>query len=481
MQKEEFLKLVPREKLVIVSNRVPFNFYRTKEGVSYKRSVGGLVTALDPIMTLKGGIWIGWSGLSKKTRFLDNSTRITVDGPGDYQIKFVNLSENDINLFYHGFTNRTLWPLFHGFLFHAHFDHNYWNSYFSANKKYAKAVLEEIKGDELIWIHDYHLMLVPEMLRTKNIDLRIAFFNHIPFPNYETFRALPWHKDMLKGILGCNLVGFQTENDSDNFLISCKKLLKAEVDIQRSTVLYNSRTVKVWHFPISIDYEQFKKISSGAVSNKSLRSIRKNTIDKKIVLSVERLDYTKGIKERLCSIERFFEKYPEYRKRVVFIQVSVPSRTKIREYISFKNEIDELVGKINGRFAEEIWTPIVYLYKSLNREKLSAYYASADVCLVTPLRDGMNLIAKEFVTCKNDLNGVLILSEFAGCADELRQHSIMVNPYDTEDISDKIYLALKMDKEEKKSNIIALQKIVKENDVYNWCLSFLNYFVQAPQ
>ena len=472
-------KLTDKKKLIIVSNRVPYNFIKTKTGFFYKKSVSGLTTALDPIMLSNGGLWIGWNGFSKKIHFLDDKVKIEEKDSGNYEIRFVNLNEDDINGFYHGFSNRTLWPLMHGFIFQSYFNNELWIKYQNANKKYARTVLEEIKGSELIWVQDYHLALVPELLRQKNPKLDIIFFLHIPFPNYETFRSLPWHKEILNGLLGCNLLGFQTKNDASNFLLACKHLLGLEVDLKKSSIFYDDRIVYINNFPISIDYNRFANISKSSETNKILQNIRKASSDKRLILSVERLDYTKGIKERLFAVERFFEKYPEFRKKALFIQISAPSRTKIREYINFKNEIDELIGRINGKFAEELWSPINYIYKSLSHEKLTAYYSASDVFLVTPLRDGMNLTAKEYVVCKNDLNGVLILSEFAGCADEFKDFALMVNPYNTEMIADSIYTALNMDLKEKKEKISKLQKIVFENDVYKWCSDFLNYFHQT--
>ncbi len=464
------------KRLIIVSNRVPYSFTKTKTGMHYKRSIGGLVTALYPIMNLKGGVWIGWSGLSKKEKYFEDNAKIKVGESDNYQIKVVNLNEKDINLFYHGFTNRTLWPLFHGFLLQSYFNYNYWLSYKSANKKYSKSVLEETEDNDIVWVHDYHLMLVPKSLRKNKPGLKIIFFLHIPFPNVEIFRALPWHNDILEGLLGCDLIGFQTEHDTRNFIDACKELMDLKLDEKDQTIKKGSRRINIHHFPISIDYEGFKRITKKPSTQKILKRIRKITEDKKMILSVERLDYTKGVKERLGSIERFFEKYPKYRKEVVFIQISVPSRTKIKEYITLKNETDELVGRINGRFTEELWTPVTYLYQSFKHEELAAYYAAADLCLITPLRDGMNLIAKEYVTAKSNGDGVVILSEFAGAAEEFKEHAIMVNPFDTESIADSIDTALKMVPEDRKTRIKALSEIVRENDVFRWSSSILNYF-----
>ena len=469
------------KKLVIVSNRVPYNFIKTDKGLVYKRSIGGLVTALDPVMASRGGTWIGWNGFFRKQKLAEEKVKLELDNSSGYEIGFVNLNEKDINLFYHGFSNRTLWPLLHGFIFKTFYNHEYWKGYRNANIKYAKAVMDEISNDELIWIHDYHLMLVPELLRNKNTGIDIIFFLHIPFPNYEILRTLPWRREIMKGMLGCDLLGFQTKNDKNNFLTACKRLLGLDVDFQNSCLIYNNRKVGAGFFPISIDYERFEKAAKSPVAKKMLKRIKKNTSGMQLILSVERLDYTKGIKERLYSIERFFEKYPEHKKKVLFIQISVPSRARIKEYISFKHEIDELVGRINGKLADELWSPVLYIYKALSQDKLASYYQAADVCLVTPLRDGMNLIAKEYAACRNDGQGCLVLSEFAGSADELREHSIMVNPYDIEETAEKINEALKMEPGEKKKRMAALREIVRKNDVYKWCSSFLGHFEQLKK
>ncbi|MBN1298937.1 MAG: trehalose-6-phosphate synthase [Actinobacteria bacterium] len=469
------------KKLIIVSNRVPYNFIKTEKGFTYKRSIGGLVTALDPVMSLRGGTWIGWNGFLKKQKIIEDKIKLELNNSAGYDIKFVNLNENDVNFFYHGFSNRTLWPLLHGFIFQTFFYNNYWLGYRNANVKYAKAVLDEITNNELVWIHDYHLFLVPGLLREKKQDLALSFFLHIPFPNYEIIRTLPWHRDILKGMLACDLVGFQTKNDANNFMTSCKRLLGLEIDFKNSILFYNDRKVTASHFPISIDYRRFRIVAKSERTKKMLKRIKTATRGIKIILSIERLDYTKGIKERLLAIERFFEKYPRYKKNVIFIQISVPSRAKIKEYISFKNEIDELVGKINGKFSEELWSPVLYIYKALPQDKLAAYYQIADICLVTPLRDGMNLIAKEYTTCRLDGEGVLILSKFAGCADELKHHSVMVNPYDTEAVADSINYALHLDTSSKKKMMSALQETVSKNDVYKWCDDFLAGFEKSRE
>jgi len=468
------------ESLIVVSNRVPYNIVKTRKGIRYKKSVGGLVTALDPILSTRGGLWIGWNGMVGRTRQVEKKVKVK-EGKNEtgYELKFINLTKQDVKNYYHGFSNRTLWPLFHGFIFQTYFDIEYWKSYQRVNKKFADEVLEDVKGNEFIWVQDYHLTLLPKLLRDKNPNLKLLYFLHTPFPCHEIFRLLPWGRQILEGLLGCDLVGFQTRRDAQNFLYSCKEIIKSEVDFNSGSVRFDSREVSVKSFPISIDYNRFRYIAQRKETDKFCNKIRKANENTRLIISVERLDYTKGIKERLFSIERFFEKYPVYRKKVIFIQISVPSRTKIKEYIEFKREIDELVGRINGRFAEEMWSPINYIYQVVPQPKLIAFYKASDICMVTPLRDGMNLIAKEYVSSKPNGNGILILSNFTGSADEMKQHSLVVNPYDIEEVADSIDKALSMPLEEKKKKIFALQKVVRKNDVFNWSSNFLDYYLKA--
>lgn len=468
------------EKIIIISNRIPYNLSKINKKSRYKKSVGGLVTALDPILSTKGGVWIGWNGQVGKKTNINKKIYITNENSnGGYMLKCINLTTNEVKGYYHGFSNRSVWPLFHGFISQSHFNLDYWKAYISVNKKFCNETLEETSGKELIWIQDYHLTLLPDMLKQANPKLKVLFFLHIPFPNYEIFRILPWNRKILNGLLGCDLIGFQTNGDRINFLTSCKELLDARVDFIKSKVFYKKRTVNIKNLPISIDFERFNNLSKGKSINRFLKNIRKVDSNIKLIISVERLDYTKGIKEKLLSIERFFEKYPEYRKKLIFLQISVPSRTKIREYITLKKEIDELVGRINGRFADELWTPIHYIYKEIPQPKLIALYKAADICLATPLRDGMNLIAKEYVSCKTEGNGVLILSKFAGAADEMGKYTLLVNPYDIEEVADSINAALNLHWNTKKKMMHELRKVVRENDVFKWASKFLNYYKEA--
>jgi len=463
-----------KEKIVIVSNRVPYNITKSDGEIKYKKSVGGLVTALDPILFKNGGLWIGWDGNIGYDKDFKKKIRVGNEDHG-YSLKFISLSAKELRDYYHGFSNRSLWPLFHGFILQSYFDLNYWKSYQSVNNKFADSIMEEISGKELVWIQDYHLTLVPRKLRKINPDLKLLFFLHIPFPNYEIFRVLPWDKKILKGLLGCDLIGFQTLRDATNFLECCKKILNIKVNFKDKTMYLENRIIDVKNLPISIDFKRFNDLASSKGTKRYLKGIKRLGTGVKIIISVERLDYTKGIKERLLAINRFFEKYPEYRKKVVFLQISVPSRTKIKEYIALKREIDELIGQINGRFGDELWSPINYLYKALPQLKLAALYKISDICLVTPLRDGMNLIAKEYVSCKAEESGVLILSEFVGAVEEMGKYSTLVNPYDIEEVADSIKEALNMHGNTKEMLISKLRKIVQKNDIYAWANNFINY------
>jgi alpha,alpha-trehalose-phosphate synthase [UDP-forming] len=471
------------EKIIIAANRIPCSLSLDNRGdIKYKKGIGGLVTALDPILSRNGGLWIGWDGQTTGKSTGIKKVCITDEcGKTAYSVECVHLTKNEIKNYYHGFSNRSIWPLFHGFIFQSHFNSCYWKTYVSVNKKFCDKILKKSTKDTLIWIHDYHLTMLPEMLKQANKELKILFFLHIPFPNHEIFRVLPWNKQILSGLLGADLLGFQTREDKINFLVCCKELLNARVDLRKSNISYNGRIINVKNFPISIDFERFNNLSKRKSADKFLKNIKKIDNNTRLIISVERLDYTKGIKERILSIERFFEKYPVYRKKVIFLQISVPSRTKIKEYILLKKEIDELVGRINGKFADELWNPINYLYKAIPQTKLASFYRAADICLVTPLRDGMNLIAKEYVSSKSDEDGALILSKFAGAAEEMRKYAIMVNPYDIEEVADSINTALNLHWNTRKKMISNLRKIVKENDVFHWADNFLNYYKKISQ
>jgi alpha,alpha-trehalose-phosphate synthase [UDP-forming] len=467
-----------RKKLIVVSNRIPYNIKKVKGKIQYKRSVGGLVTALDPILCKRGGQWIGWNGFSGYSRDFKGELVVGKDCDLEgYSLKLINLSAKELKNYYHGFANRALWPLFHGFISKSYFDNDNFFFYRKINNRFANRILEEARGDEIIWIHDYQLCITPASLRKRSgKKLKIIFFLHIPFPNYEVFRVLPWDKEILEGLLGNDLVGFQTVSDAYNFLECCKNILDLDVDFKKRKILYDNRIIEVGGFPISIDFDHFNALAKNRETVKYRKNIRDLGGNAKVVISVERLDYTKGIKERLNAVDRFFTKYPEYKKKVVFLQIAVPSRTKINEYIQLKKEIDELVGSINGKFSDGLWSPIQYLYKALPQQELVALYKYSNICMVTSLRDGMNLIGKEFASCNISEDGVLILSELAGAAQELGEYSLMVNPYDTDEVADTLRKALNLHSNTRKKMMRGLRKQISENNIYVWADNFLDYY-----
>ena len=463
--------LFASRRLVVVSNRLPYNPSRTFGEIRYVKGSGGLVTALDPILRLTNGLWIGWDG---GTGPPIKRERVTISEPedeGSYQIRFVDLTEKEIGHYYYSFSNRTLWPLFHNLIGTSHFNSAHWMTYFKTNAYFAGTTLEEANPSDIIWVHDYHLSLVPNFIRYQNPDLRPYFFLHTPFPPYDTFRVLPWCKPILEGLLGSEKIGFHLKGYADNFLDCVDKILNADVDRERGVVELEGRKVKVGAHPISIDYDAFQDMAMTKRVDKRVQKHRNRIGDRLVILGVDRLDYTKGIKERLFAIERFLERYSKFRNRILFIQVAVPSRTRVEEYRVMKKEVDETIGRINGRFTGEGWPPIQYIYRSIPREELVAYYRLADIALVTPGRDGMNLIAKEYVASQVDKKGVLILSEFAGAAEELTE-ALLVNPYDIETVSETIHKAIKMPSAERRRRMEGMQDLGRRKDIYCWVRDF---------
>jgi len=467
----ELSDLFVSRRLVVVSNRLPYNPSRTSRGIRYVKGSGGLVTALDPILRLSNGLWIGWDGGTGPPM---EEKRVTVsepEGEGSYQLRFVNLTEKEISHYYYSFSNRTLWPLFHNFIGMIHFSSADWKTYFKTNAYFAGTILEEANPSDIIWVQDYHLCLVPNFIRYQNPDLRPYFFLHTPFPPYDTFRVLPWGKPILEGLLGSEKIGFHLKNYADNFLDCVEKILNGHVDRERGIVELEGRKVKVGSHPISIDYDAFHDMALTKRVIKRVQKHRRRIEDRVVILGVDRLDYTKGIKERLLAVERFLEKHSKFRNRILFIQVAVPSRTRVDEYRVMKREVDETIGRINGRFTGEGWPPIQYIYRSISREELVAYYRLADIALITPGRDGMNLIAKEYVASQVDMKGVLILSEFAGAAEELTE-ALLVNPYDIETVCETIHKAIRMSLREKRRRMEKMQDLGKRRDIYCWVRDF---------
>ena len=449
--------------VVVVSNRLPVTIHRGPGGLEGKRSPGGLVSALEPVLKRRGGTWIGWPG----TELRQGETFVASDG--SYDVKAVRLTEAEVAGYYHGFSNRTLWPLFHSLPERARFDRREWDVYQRANSRFAEATAEVAAGAELVWIHDYHLMLAPQLLAERRQDSRVAFFLHIPFPPYDLFRLLPWDRELLRGLLASDLIGFHVDAYARNFLDCAERLLGARVDHEAMLVEHGDRTVQIGAFPIGIDFEFFESAA---------RAAPPSAHPERIVLGVDRLDYTKGIPERILAFERLLELHPEHREKVVLMQVAVPSRFQVAEYRHLKREIDQIVGRVNGRFATAQWSPIRYLYRGFAQDRLAGIYRDADVALVTPLRDGMNLVAKEYVACQVGEPGVLVLSRLAGAAETMYE-AIQVNPHNLDGTAEAIHRGLTMNEAERASRLSALRRRERLYNLDIWVDRFLGAALSA--
>jgi trehalose 6-phosphate synthase/phosphatase len=449
-----------RGHLVVVSNRLPVSVHTRRGQSKLERAPGGLVAALDPVVRERGGTWVGWPGGPLAAG--DELDRVGREL--GYRLVPVSLSQGELRRFYLGFANGTLWPLLHSFPTRMELEQTQWDTYEGVNRRFAAAASAAAEGGDLIWIHDYQLMRVAPHLRRERSDARIVFFLHVPFPAYDLFRILPWDRELLRGLLACDLVGFHCPGYAANFLDCAERLLGARVDREAGKVEHGERTVTVGAFPLGIDCDRYAKWASEAPP--------REPGDERIVLGVDRLDYTKGLPEKIRAFERLLELHPEHRERVVLLQIAEPSRDQVPEYQRLKRQVDELVGNVNGRFATSRWTPIRYLHRSIPPEELAGIYRDAQVALVTPLRDGMNLVAKEYVICQVDEPGVLVLSRLAGAA-ETMQEALRVNPYNTEQVAAALHQALGMDVSERTARMRALQRRERRSGVHTWVDTFL--------
>jgi len=458
-------------RLLIVSNRLPINIEKGKGGLHFLPSTGGLATGLGSFYKSYDTIWIGWPGITSDKTNREERKQIEVKLMAEFNCRPVFLSQNDIEQYYHGFSNKTLWPLFHYFTEYVTHDKTFWEAYKRVNHIFSKLISKISKKDDIIWIHDYHLMLLPKLARERLPDATIGFFHHIPFPSFEIFRLLPWRKEILEGLSGADVIGFHTDDYARHFHRSMHRLLGYEYTLGQINA--HDRILRVDVFPMGIAYERVSKAIEYPEVKKEIGKVQKKLSACKIILSVDRLDYTKGIPQRLKVFDTFLERNPEYKERVVYILVAGPSRTKVEHYRLLKKQIDEFVGWINGKHGTIGWTPIWYLYRSLPFPTLVALYSVADVCLVTPLRDGMNLVAKEYLAAKTDGKGVLILSEMAGAAKELGE-SIIVNPNNAEEMVETLAEALKMPEAEQIERNRAMQKRIQRYDVVRWAEEFMD-------
>lgn len=462
-------------KTIIVSNRLPLQVSINENSFEINPSVGGLATGMKSVHAEGDGIWVGWSGIPEDNLNSSLSKKINKEIK-KAKCLAVGLNNKDIEDYYEGFSNKALWPLFHYFMEYTNFEQQEWEAYKRVNQKFADVVLDTIEDGDTVWIHDYQLLLLPQLIKDKRPNTTIGFFLHIPFPSYEIFRTFPWRKEILKGMLGADLLGFHTYDYERHFLSSIKRILR--LDVNFNLINYKDRRIKVDSFPMGIDYDKFYDAAteqSGKPKEKSelyQRLQAHNNENKKLILSIDRMDYTKGIPNRIKAFEYFLDKYPQYKENVRLIMLAVPSRSNVPQYKKLKRETDELVGRINGKFSTVSWTPIWYFYRALPFSDLIDLYISSKVALITPIRDGMNLVAKEYVATRINKDGVLILSEMAGASKEMNG-ALLINPNSFEDFANNLDRALCMPIEEQQKRMTSLQKRVKRYNVEKWATEFL--------
>ena len=448
--------------LTIIANRLPVQRIEGKSGIHWQTSPGGLVSSMIPVLR-QGGRWIGWGG--------SNTQSLQPFRHEDIDLIPVSLQPEEVENYYSGFSNRTLWPLFHDALRPPEFHRSWWRSYQAVNQRFAEVAAKSMDPSGTCWVHDFHLQLVPSLLRQHHPEAKIGFFLHIPFPPTELFAQLPWRVPLLEGMLGASLIGFQTPFGATNFRQVAKRFLGADLD--GDNIYYRGRKTKTGSFPISIDAAAFEEMTRRPKVQAMAKHLRADLGDnRKILLGIDRLDYTEGIDMRLRAIETLLISNPKLAKEFVFVQVGVPSRENVPDYEALRTRIESIVGRINGRFGEPGCVPVQYLYRNLPIESLVSYYMAADIMLVTPLRDGMNLVAKEFVATKTKNQGCLVLSEFTGAANEFHD-ALLVNPHDLDGVAQTLYQAIKIDPKEGQRRMNNLRLQLHRNDVFHWSQNFL--------
>ena len=462
-------------RMLIISNRLPINIVRRKGTLNFNPSSGGLVTGLGSFYKSCKSLWMGWPGIiiyeDAEKKFIE--AKLSTD-----KMHPVFLAPNDVEKYYYGFCNKTVWPLFHYFIQYTICDKLLWEAYKHANSVFCEEIMKIVEPDDIIWVHDYHLMLLPRLIREKLPDATIGFFLHIPFPSFEIFRSLPWRKEILNGLLGADLIGFHTYDYARHFLSATNRLLGLENRLGQ--VNAKNRIINVDSFPIGIDFNKFYKASQKPEVKREITRIRNKIGERKIIISIDRLDYTKGIPQRLVAFNLFLDRNPEYKEKVTLILVAVPSRTKVENYRQLKEHVDELVGNINGKHGRIGWMPILYLYQFLPFTNLVALYNVADVALVTPFRDGMNLIAKEYIATKTDSKGVLILSETAGAAKMLGK-VLSINPNNIDEIAEALKEALVMSEDEQIKRNKEMQNQLQHYDISQWVKGFMNRLIYTKK
>jgi trehalose 6-phosphate synthase len=451
--------------VVVVANRLPVDQVTDPDGTTrWQRSPGGLVTALEPFVAGRGGAWVGWSGSAGEAPEPFES--------GGMSLIPVELSEEEVDRYYEGMSNASLWPLYHDVVEKPEYHRTWWDTYVQVNKRFAERAAEVAAEGAIVWVHDYQLQLVPAMLRQRRPDVTIGFFLHIPFPPYELFTQLPWRSAIVEGLLGADLVGFQRPSAASNFVQLARRL--HDLPARGQTIEYDGRTVTARAFPISIDVKGFEELSDSPDVIKRAAEIRAELGNPdKIILGVDRLDYTKGIAVRLSAFQELLEDGALEAPHTVMVQVATPSRERVEHYVHMRETIEQQVGHINGIYGSLGGPAVHYINQSVPREELAALYRAADVMLVTPYRDGMNLVAKEYVAARSDLGGALVLSEFAGAAAELKQ-AFLVNPHDIAGVKNQLVRALRAEPAELAKRMRAMRRHLAKNDLEHWATSFFD-------
>ncbi len=468
-------------KFILVSNREPYIHSRKEGETKCSKPAGGLTAALDPLMQACGGTWIAWGSGDADKDVVDDKARVQVPPESPrYTLKRVWLTKDEVDKFYFGFANQTLWPLCHYVYQKPNFDYEFWETYKHVNHLYAKAVLEEIEGHDrvFLWVQDYQLALVPRFIRDSEKiagkNVYIGDFWHIPWPAWEIFSLCPWAEEILEGLLGNDLIGFHLTQYCYNFLENISKILDIPVDYDNSNILYNDRKILIEPFPISVDFNAIDEFARRKEVEDDMKRIRSEEFVpfQYIGVGVDRLDYTKGIIERFKAIDLMLREYPEHLKKFVFVEAAAPSRVEVPAYKQLHHDIIALVEEINGKYEKNGWKPILYLEEKLNYDTLLGLYRTGDICIVSSLHDGMNLVAKEFVAANVDEKGVLILSKFAGAAKEL-EPALLINPHDIQEFANAIHESIVMPSEERRDRASSLRRIVAEGNIYKWLQDFI--------
>ncbi len=457
-------------KTIFVSNRLPTTIRQADSGLQFTPSIGGLATGLGSVHQAGTSLWLGWCGLTSENVSEKERRELCRRLPREYASIPVFLSETEMEHYYYGFCNRTVWPLFHYFNNYAEYLHPDWECYRTVNRKFFDSIVEILGDQDTVWVHDYQLMLLPAMIREKFPRTKIGFFLHIPFPSFEIFRLLPWRSQLLQGLLGSDLIGFHTYDYVRHFLSSVRRLLGYEHNL--GYINLRRRLVKADVFPMGIDYKRYQAAHRQPEVKAEMAQIAEKTVGLRLVLSVDRLDYTKGIPERIKAFSQFLRENPQYREKTTMVLIVAPSRTEVSAYHELLKEVQELVGDTNGEHGTIGWTPIWFFYRSFDFEHLTALYALADVLLVTPLRDGMNLVAKEYVATRTNYKGMLVISETAGAASELGE-AVIVNANNIEEVAAGIKTALEMDDQEKIARNQAMHRRLAHYNVEFWAQDFL--------